>query len=187
MRLPFSRKEEKMELGQKIKKIRMFRGMTQKELGIRLGYDGKSADVRIAQYESGARVPKRETLSLMADILQVNVLNFIKPYPGSAADFMQLLFWLDEENRNTVHLFSMETGRANLDGSNHSDIAFCLKAAEEKPVTGIRLEYGGIDECLQNWMEKKRQLKNKEISEKDYLEWKWNWPYKGGILFGEKI
>lgn len=176
MRLPFFRKGGNMEVGQKIKKIRMFRCMTQRELGIRLGYDRKSADVRIAQYESGARVPKRETLSLMADILQVNILNFIRPHLGSAEDLMQLLFWLDEENRGAVHLFAMETCREKQDGSNHRDIAISVNLEGEQPVVGIRFKYGKMDEYLQNWLEKKRQLKNQEISEKDYLEWKWNWP-----------
>ena len=165
-----------MELGQKIKKIRMFRVMTQRELGIRLGYDRKSADVRIAQYESGARVPKRETLSLMADILRVNILNFIRPHPGSAEDLMQLLFWLDEENRDAVFLFAMERGRGKTDGDSHSGTAFYPDAVGGRPVVGIRFEHGKMGEYLQNWLEKKQQLENQEISEKDYLEWKWNWP-----------
>lgn len=165
-----------MEVGQKIKKIRMFRCMTQRELGIRLGYDRKSADVRIAQYESGARVPKRETLSLMADILQVNILNFIRPHSGTAEDLMQLFFWLDEENRDAVHLFAMEMDREKIDGSSHSGIALCPDAAGGQPIVGIRFEYGKMGEYLQNWLEKKQQLENQEISEKDYQEWKWKWP-----------
>ncbi|MFR7616363.1 MAG: helix-turn-helix domain-containing protein, partial [Faecalibacillus intestinalis] len=50
-----------MKLGARIRKIRMFRNITQKELGRRLGYGESSADVRIAQYESGQRTPKQET------------------------------------------------------------------------------------------------------------------------------
>ena len=42
-------------MGDKIHRIRDFRGMTQKQLGIAVGFDEKSADVRIAQYESGTR------------------------------------------------------------------------------------------------------------------------------------
>lgn len=40
-----------MTIGQRIKKIRNFRGMTQKQLGMLLGF-GDNGDVRIAQYES---------------------------------------------------------------------------------------------------------------------------------------
>ena len=49
-----------MTVGEKIKKIRTFRGMTQKELGLAIGFEEKGADNRIAQYETNYRVPKRE-------------------------------------------------------------------------------------------------------------------------------
>ena len=41
-----------MTVGDKIKKIRTFRGMTQKELGLAVGFEEKGADNRIAQYET---------------------------------------------------------------------------------------------------------------------------------------
>ena len=46
-----------MVLGERIKRIRTFRGLTQRELGLKLGYEERNADVRVAQYESGYRVP----------------------------------------------------------------------------------------------------------------------------------
>lgn len=36
----------------RIKRIRTFRGLTQRELGLKLGYEERNADVRIAQYLS---------------------------------------------------------------------------------------------------------------------------------------
>ena len=48
-----------MTVGEKIKKIRTFRGITQKELGLAVGFEEKGADNRIAQYETNYRVPKR--------------------------------------------------------------------------------------------------------------------------------
>ena len=50
-----------MTVGDKIKKIRTFRGMTQKELGLAIGFEEKGADNRIAQYETNYRVPKTGT------------------------------------------------------------------------------------------------------------------------------
>ena len=47
-----------MAVGDRIKRARNFRGMTQKELGIAIGFEEKSADIRIAQYESNTRTPK---------------------------------------------------------------------------------------------------------------------------------
>ena len=78
-----------MILGERIRRIRTFRGLTQRELGLKLGYEERNADVRVAQYESGYRVPKKDTLMEIAKILNVNYINFITEAPGCAEDIMQ--------------------------------------------------------------------------------------------------
>lgn len=65
-----------MTVGDKIRKIRTFRGMTQKELGLAVGFEEKGADNRIAQYETNYRVPKRELLDKIAEALRVDRQNF---------------------------------------------------------------------------------------------------------------
>ncbi|WP_034602436.1 helix-turn-helix domain-containing protein [Clostridiisalibacter paucivorans] len=45
-----------MAIGDKIRKIRTKRGITQKELGLSIGFSERTADVRIAQYESGKKI-----------------------------------------------------------------------------------------------------------------------------------
>ena len=60
-----------MTIGDKIKKIRTFRKMTQAELGAALGWGEKGAN-RLAQYETNYRVPKKELVAEMAKILDVN-------------------------------------------------------------------------------------------------------------------
>ena len=47
-----------MAIGERIRFIRNLKGMTQKWLGIAVGFPEKTADIRMAQYESGARTPK---------------------------------------------------------------------------------------------------------------------------------
>ncbi len=47
-----------MSIRNKIKKIRIKCDMTQKELGLAIGFNERTADARMAQYESGTRVPK---------------------------------------------------------------------------------------------------------------------------------
>ena len=84
-----------MTVGDKIKKIRTFRGMTQKELGLAIGFEEKGADNRIAQYETNYRVPKRELLDKIAEALRVDRQNFYTIQPGCAEDFMRTFFWLD--------------------------------------------------------------------------------------------
>lgn len=51
-----------MTVGERIKYARKMRGLTQKELGLRIGFDENTADVRVAQYESGTRTPKLDML-----------------------------------------------------------------------------------------------------------------------------
>jgi len=92
---PHFEKEKKLKLGARIRKIRMFRNITQKELGRRLGYGESSADVRIAQYESGQRTPKQETLIRIAEILEVDVRNFLSPGIATMDELMETLFWMD--------------------------------------------------------------------------------------------
>ena len=91
-----------MLLGERIKKIRTFRGLTQRELGLKLGYEERNADVRVAQYESGYRVPKKDTLIEISKILNVNYINFVTKVPGCAEDIMQLSSGL---TRTTAMLF----------------------------------------------------------------------------------
>ena len=103
-----------MTVGDKIKKIRTFRGMTQKELGLAIGFEEKGADNRIAQYETNYRVPKRELLDKMAEALRVDRQNFYTIAPGSAEDFMRTFFWLDEDSPGAIRLFQLvrNPGRA---------------------------------------------------------------------------
>ena len=49
-----------MAIGERIRFIRNLRGMTQKWLGQAVGFPPKTADVRMAQYESGSRTPKED-------------------------------------------------------------------------------------------------------------------------------
>ena len=113
-----------MILGERIKRIRTFRGLTQRELGLKLGYEERNADVRVAQYESGYRVPKKDTLMEIAKILNVNYINFITEAPGCAEDIMQTFFWLDEDNRNTFHLFQLVRNPGKCNASDDKSVRY---------------------------------------------------------------
>ena len=65
-----------MTVGEKIRVIRTFRGMTQKELGLSVGFDEKGADNRIAQYETDYRVPRKEMLDCACADCQSSELLF---------------------------------------------------------------------------------------------------------------
>ena len=64
--------------GNRIMRVSTLRGMTHKDLGIALGFPARSADVRVAQYESGSMTPKEDMIQEMAKVLKVK--------PGAIAD-----------------------------------------------------------------------------------------------------
>ena len=61
-----------MAIGERIHFFRTMRGMTQKYLGMALGFPEKSADVRLAQYENGSRTPKADVTAALAQVLDVS-------------------------------------------------------------------------------------------------------------------
>lgn len=83
-------------MGDKIHRIRDFRGMTQKQLGMAVGFDEKSADVRIAQYESGTRTPKQALVERLAEVLDINPRFLADDEFLGAEGVMMMLFELDE-------------------------------------------------------------------------------------------
>jgi transcriptional regulator with XRE-family HTH domain len=68
-----------MSIGANIKRLRKERGMTQRYLGLSVGFNEISADVRIAQYENGARTPKKDMLEKLAQILDVDYAILSEP------------------------------------------------------------------------------------------------------------
>ena len=61
-----------MAIGEGIHFFRLLRGMTQKYLGMALGFPEKSADVHLAQHETGSRVPKADLTAAMAQVLDMS-------------------------------------------------------------------------------------------------------------------
>ena len=163
-----------MTVGEKIKLIRTFRGVTQRELGVKIGLDEKGADNRIAQYETNYRVPKKDMLYDIAKALDVNPLNFISEVSGSAEDIMQTFFWLDESNQDAINLFQLvrKTKKSTTGAVEYSN----SDEWPSEPPVGMWFNYGLVDEFMREWMIRKQELKNKEITDSEYLEWKLNWP-----------
>ncbi|WP_051280556.1 helix-turn-helix domain-containing protein [Anaerovorax odorimutans] len=88
-----------MSIGDKIKKIRIKRELTQKELGIDIGFSQATADVRIAQYESETRVPKEAILFKIANVLNVNLDYLMAPALTKTEEIIHTLIYLDEYNQ----------------------------------------------------------------------------------------
>ena len=166
-----------MTVGEKIRKIRTFRGMTQRELGLAVGFEEKSADNRIAQYETNYRVPKRELLDKIAEALHVDRQNFYTICPGCAEDFMRTFFWLDEDHPGAIRLFQLvrNPGRVN----ESEDTAVRYNDNDDWPAcppVGIYFQYGLVDEFMREWLVRQQEYQSGAISKDEYFEWKINWP-----------
>ena len=81
-----------MNTGKKIKLIRTFRGLTQKELGEACGIH----EVAIRKYELGKNLPKSEQLRKIAEALNVNVNALAEFHIEADGDVIPLLFAIDE-------------------------------------------------------------------------------------------
>jgi transcriptional regulator with XRE-family HTH domain len=149
-----------MAVGDRIKRIRNMRGLTQKELGLAIGFDENTADVRVAQYESGTRTPKEEVLKKMAEVLDVNYRAIYEPTLYAAEDVMYTLFELDE------HYGGMQVHEV-VDNS-----------VPVSPTPRLAVSFGTklLDDFLKEWMQRKKDLADGVISKAEYMEWKVNWP-----------
>ena len=89
-----------MAIGERIRFIRNLRGMTQKWLGQAVGFPPKTADVRMAQYESGSRTPKEDLVKAIANVLEVSPLALQIPNIDSDLGFIHTLFaWAEQSEK----------------------------------------------------------------------------------------
>ena len=85
-----------MSIGERIRYIRNLRGMTQKELGKAIGFDDRTADIRIAQYESGTRTPKANYVEAIAKALNVKTYALNVPETDTYLGLIHTLFALED-------------------------------------------------------------------------------------------
>ena len=85
-----------MAIGERIHFFRTMRGMTQKYLGLAVGFPERSADVRLAQYETGTRTPKADLTSALAQVLDVSPQALDVPDIDSYTGSMHTLFTLED-------------------------------------------------------------------------------------------
>lgn len=101
---------ELLNIGKRIRHFRIRCGMTQTALGIAAGFSQETADVRIAQYESGTRTPKHNMLCRIADVLGVSVSALDVPTIKSSDELCCLLTALKEECGIELLLSALEEG-----------------------------------------------------------------------------
>lgn len=156
-----------MAIGERIRFIRNLRGMTQKWLGQAVGFPEKTADVRMAQYESGSRTPKEELVKALANVLEVSPLALSIPNIDSNLGFIHTLFAVEdlhgvrvEKNDNEVHVV--------FDGS--------------KPNTDR-----SVFQMLSAWAEQAERFRNGEISKEQYDHWRYTFPAEDTTQIWAKV
>ncbi len=145
-----------MAIGERIHFFRIMRGMTQKYLGMLVGFPEKSADVRLAQYETGSRKPKADLTAALAQALDVAPQALDIPDIDSYIGLMHTLFALED----IYGLTASESGGE-----------ICLKINKDKNKDAAELL-----QMLTAWQEQTAKLSAEEISREDYDQWRYNYP-----------
>ena len=145
-----------MAVSKRIRFFRKLRGMTQKRLGVAVGFPEKTADTRVAQYETDARGPKAALRERFAAALGVSVDALSIPDMDTPAGLMHTLFALED-------LRGLMIGK--LDGE------ICLRLDNSKGTT-----YLSMLEMLSTWEEQAEKLKAGEITKEEYDRWRYNYP-----------
>ncbi|NBH14823.1 XRE family transcriptional regulator [Lachnospiraceae bacterium] len=145
-----------MAIGERIHFFRIMRGMTQKYLGMLVGFPERSADVRLAQYETGSRKPKADLTAALAQALDVAPQALDIPDIDSYVGLMHTLFALEDIYGLTI---------------SEADGEVCLKVNKDKSKDAAELL-----KMLLSWKEQSDKLSAEEISREDYDQWRYNYP-----------
>lgn len=144
-----------------LERIRIMRGMTEKELGLKAGFNDNRAERIIQQYESGRKVPDIPTLKRIADALDVraSVLRNADPEKDELAA-MYALFRLHDyayiricENKD-VKKWPFFNQYYDNDSAIYIEVTSLL-----------------IEDFLKQWIGKIKSRYNSQITDNEYIEW----------------
>ena len=145
-----------MAIGERIHFLRTLRGMTQKYLGVMVGFPEKSGDVSLARYETGARTPKADLTASLANALDVSPQALAVPDIDSYIGLMHTLFTLEDR-------YGLQIDEA--------DGEVCLKVDVRKNKDAAELH-----KMLCSWRQAAAMLKTGEISQEEYDRWRYRYP-----------
>ena len=145
-----------MAIGERIRFFRNMKGITQKYLGQMVGFPENSADVRMAQYETGSRTPKADLTKTLAGFFDISTSALTVPDIDTDIGLMHTLFALEDIRGLTI-------------GEINGEI--CLRLDKSRGTT-----YHAMFEMLSAWAEQARKLEAGEITKEDYDRWRYNYP-----------
>ncbi len=124
-------------------------------MGMAVGFDENTADVRIAQYESGTRTPKEKYVNAIAHVLEVDSSTLMVPEIDSYIGIMHTFFALEDNFGLKVDKID---GRLCLTLDTHSS------------------SYHSMFSNISAWQQETEKLENGEISKEEYDKWRYNYP-----------
>lgn len=145
-----------MAIGERIRFFRNLCGMTQKYLGQVVGFPEKTADIRMAQYESGSRTPKADLTNKLAEAFDISPQALSVPDIDSYIGLMHTLFTLEDRYGLTIE-------RTENGVSMYADPKKGTDAAE-------------LSEMLNAWAEQSEKYHNGDINRDEYDKWRYNYP-----------
>lgn len=169
-----------MKIGEKLKRIRKFRGYNQPEFAKMIGL-GENAAPRIAQYESGYRVPSSKLLKTMAEVLNCNPLTLVDVTGQNVEELMTMFFWLEEEHPGMFHAFQVQrTELTDYDSKATDDVKIYDHDGDSYPAhapCGLWIDNNLMNGFFREWLYHQQELKTGTITREEYFEWKIGWPY----------
>ena len=145
-----------MAIGERIRFIRNLRGMTQKYLGTLVGFQEKTADIRMAQYEAGTRTPKEDLTKALASALDVSPLALNVPDIDSYFGLMHTLFALEDRYGLTIE-------------PRDGEVLFRIDPRKGK-------DAARISELVCAWAAVAGKYRAGEISRDEYDKWRYYYP-----------
>ena len=139
-----------MAIGERIKYIRNLKNFTQKYLGQLIGFPEKTADIRIAQYESGTRTPKADITKELAKALEVSPLALDVPDIDTELGLIHTLFALED--------------------------LYGLQPEENDGEIKLSISNESVLRTVKAWREQNDKLKAGEITKEEYNKWRYNYP-----------
>lgn len=99
-------KIEMMNLGGRIKTLRKKENMTQKELGVLLGFKESTAAIRIAQYEKDNIIPRDNLLKLICKIFDIKEAVLTSSTSDPIINLCLDMYWLSMEGIAPLLVFN---------------------------------------------------------------------------------
>lgn len=156
-----------MAIGERIHYFRTLRGMTQKYLGMLLGFPERSSDVRMAQYEAGARTPKADLTAALAKELDVSPHALNVPDIDSYTGLMHTLFTLEDIYGLTIE-------------GEEGDIRLRVNPFKGK-------DAAELNRMLHSWLQQANLLRSGEITQEEYDRWRYYYPQDDKSMIRAKI